>query len=68
MIGFLQQVLTPPFPSPCLPTPDVGFEFEMFTLEVLLRGCSHNVHVRDLFDPLLSQGMEIETLCPERAV
>jgi hypothetical protein len=68
MFGFFQQALTPPLPSHCLPTPDVGFEFEMFTLEVLLRGCSHNVHVRDLFDPLLSQGMGIETLCPERAV
>ena len=55
-------------PSPCLPAPDVGFEFEVFTLEVLLRGCSHDVHVRYLFDPLLSQGMEIETLCPKRAV
>ena len=36
MVGFFQQVLTPPFPSPCLPTPDVGFEFEVLTLEVLL--------------------------------
>jgi hypothetical protein len=68
MFGFFQQVLTPPLPSPCLPTPDVGFEFEVFTLEVLLCGCSHEVHVRYLFDPLLSQDMEIETLCPERAV
>ena len=49
-------------------SPDVGFEFEVFTLELLLRGCSHDVHVRYLFDPLLSQGMEIETVCPERAV
>jgi hypothetical protein len=67
MIGFLQQVLTPPFPSPCLPTPDVGFEFEVLTLEVPLCVCSHEVHVRYLFDPLLSEGMEVETWCPKRA-
>jgi hypothetical protein len=29
---------------------------------------THGVHVRYLFDPLLSQGMEIETLCPKRVV
>ncbi len=55
-------------PEPLPPSPDVGFEFEVLTLEVLLRGCSHDVHVCYLFNPLLSQDMEIETLCPERAV
>jgi hypothetical protein len=47
---------------------DVGFEFEMLTLKALLRGRPHDVHVRYLFDPLLSQGMEIETLCPKSIV
>jgi hypothetical protein len=46
----------------------VGFEFEMFTLKALLRGCPHGVHVRYLFDPVLSQDMEIETLCSKRVV
>jgi hypothetical protein len=27
-----------------------------------------SVHVRYLFDPVLSQGMEIETLCSKRVV
>jgi hypothetical protein len=51
-----------------LPPSDVGFEFEVFTPKALLRGCPHGVHIRYLFDTLVSQDMEIETLCPKRAV
>ena len=67
-VRFSPTTLTPPLPSHCLPPSDVGFEFEMFTLKALLWGGPHGVHVRYLFDPLLSQGMEIETLRPKRAV
>ncbi len=69
MVSFCQQVFTSPLPSHCLPPPsDVGLEFEMFTLNALLRGCLHDVHVRYFFNPLLSQGMEIKTLCSKRFV
>ena len=68
MVSSCQQVLTAPLPSHCLPPSDVGLEFEKFTLKALLRGCLHDVHVRYFFNPLLSQGMEIETLCSKRAV
>jgi hypothetical protein len=68
MFGFCQQALTAPLPSNCPPPSDVCLEFEMFTLKALLRGCLHDVHVRYLFDTLLSKGMEIETLCSKRAV
>ena len=68
MVSFFQQILTALLPSPCLPPSDVGLEFEMFTLQALLRGCLHDVHVRYFFDALLSQGMEIETLCSKSVV
>ena len=69
MVSFCQQVFTSPLPSHCLPPPsDVGLEFEMFTLNALLRGCLHDVHIRYFFNPLLSQGMEIKTLCSKRFV
>ena len=68
MLGLNQQALTQQLPKTCLPTPDVGFEFEVLTLEILLRGCSHHVYVCYLFDPLLSQGMKIKTSCLKRSV
>ena len=51
-----------------LPTPDVSLEFEMLALKVLLRSCLHHVYVCYLFDPLLSQDMEIKTLYLRRLV
>jgi hypothetical protein len=68
MVGFLQQLLTPPFPSLCPPASDVGLKFEVLTLPVPFFVCSHEVHVRYLFDPLFPQGMEVETWCPRKAV
>jgi hypothetical protein len=35
---------------------------EMFSLKALLLGCLHYLHVCYFFDPLLPQGMDIETL------
>ena len=40
----------------------------MFSLRTFLRGCLHDVHACYLFDPLLPQGMEVETLCRTRVV
>jgi glutamate racemase len=40
----------------------MGLELEMFSLKALLLGCLHYLHVCDFFDPLLPQGMDIETL------
>jgi hypothetical protein len=68
MVGFLQQLLTPPFPSSCPPASDVGLKFEVLALTVLCFACAHEVHVRYLFDPLLPQGMKVEKWCPREAV
>jgi hypothetical protein len=40
----------------------MGLELEMFSLKVLRLGCLHYFHVCDFFNPLLPQGMDIETL------
>jgi hypothetical protein len=40
----------------------MGLELEMFSLKALLLGCLHYLHVCYFFDPLLPQGMDIETL------
>ena len=66
--SFCQQVFKAFLPSHCLPPSDVGLEFEMFTLKALLRVCLHDVHVRYFFNPLISQVMEIKTLCSKRVV
>ena len=63
MVTFIQQFLTALLPSLYLPPWDVGFELEMLSLKALLLGCLHDIHVCYFFDPLLPQGMEIETLC-----
>ena len=63
MVKFIQQLLTRLLPSLCIPPSDAGFELEMFSLKALLLGCLHDIHVCYFFDPLLPQGMEIETLC-----
>jgi len=40
----------------------MGLELEIFSLKALLLGCLHYLHVCYFFDPLLPQGMDIETL------
>jgi hypothetical protein len=40
----------------------MGLELEIFSLKALLLGCLHYLHVCDFFNPLLPQGMDIETL------
>ena len=40
----------------------MGLEVEMLSLKALLLGCLHYLHVCYFFDPLLPQGMDIETL------
>jgi len=40
----------------------MGLEPEMFSLKALLPGVLHCLHVCDFFNPLLPQGMDIETL------
>ena len=40
----------------------MGLELEMFSLKALLLGCLHYLYVCYFFDPLLPQGMDIETL------
>jgi glutamate racemase len=54
--------LTPFLPSLCLPPSDIGLELEMLSLKALLLGCLHYLHIYYFFDPLLPQGMDIETL------
>ena len=41
----------------------MGLELEMLSLKALLLGCLHDLHICYFFDPLLPQGMDVETLC-----
>jgi hypothetical protein len=52
----------PRVPSLCLPPSDVGLELKVLSLKALLLGCFHDLHICYFFDPLLPQGMGIETL------
>jgi hypothetical protein len=40
----------------------VGLELKVLSLKALLLGCFHDFHICYFFDPLLPQGMDVETL------
>ena len=53
----------PLLPSLCLPPSKAGLESEVLTLRAAFHTRRYEVYLRYLFDPLLSQGMKVETFC-----
>jgi hypothetical protein len=60
---YLQQPPAPLLPSVCLPPSNLGLESKVLTLGAAFHARRYEVYLRYLFDPLLSQGMKVESFC-----